>query len=271
MSARALPPAPPRAWAGMARVTTLQCLALLPPVAAVAVERGSTVLPVLGTVLLVTLVWEMAFCVGRALPLSWHGIVTALTLTVILPPSLPIWQVALTTSFGIVLGEEIFGGRGFGFLNAGVVAGTFVTFAFPGTALAGAEPMVAWATVPGLVLLIATGLLPWRVLAGTAAAMAAGPLTEGEMPAPETIAALTFGAVFLIADPFATAATSAGRWLTGALAGLLALHLGAFSGPEAAMGAIVSAALVASLAAPLVDYVAILAHTRRRRWRQSRV
>lgn len=252
---------------GMSRVTLLQAAALLPPVAAAFAERGGAILPVLAVVLLLTLIWELAFALLRALPVSWNGLTTALILTVIIPPSVPLWQVALAASFGVTLGELVFGGRGFGFLNAGVASAALLMFAFPGTALAGGEPSVALATLPGLGLLFAAGLLPWRVLGGIAIGIAAGLLPAADLPMPQTFAPLLFGAVFLFADPVATAATKTGRWLTGALAGLLAVDFGVATG--SAMGAVVSAALLASLAAPLIDHVVVLAHARRRKRRQG--
>ncbi|WP_347311968.1 RnfABCDGE type electron transport complex subunit D [Defluviimonas sp. SAOS-178_SWC] len=254
---------------GVARVTLLQAAALLPPVAAAVVERGNAVLPILAVVLLVSLIWELAFSILRALPLSWHGVTTALILTVIVPPSVPLWQVALAASFGVVIGEMIFGGRGFGFLNAAVASGAFLIFAFPGTALGGNEPSVALAALPGLGLLLATGLLPWRVLGGLVAGAAASLLPDLDLPDPQTAAPLLFGAVFLVADPVATATTRAGRWLTGALAGFLAIQFGLLTGT--AMNAVVSAALLGSLAAPLIDHVAVLFHVWRRKRRRAHV
>jgi Na+-transporting NADH:ubiquinone oxidoreductase subunit B len=48
-----------------------------------------------------------------------------------LPPTIPLWQVALGTSFGVVIGKEVFGGTGKNFLNPALTARAFLYFAFP--------------------------------------------------------------------------------------------------------------------------------------------
>jgi Na+-transporting NADH:ubiquinone oxidoreductase subunit B len=44
-------------------------------------------------------------------------LVTGSLFPLICPPTLPLWQVALGISFGVVIGKEIFGGTGKNFLN----------------------------------------------------------------------------------------------------------------------------------------------------------
>src|SRR5690606_38682643 len=41
------------------------------------------------------------------------------------------WQVALGTSFGVVVGKEIFGGTGMNILNPALTARAFLFFAYP--------------------------------------------------------------------------------------------------------------------------------------------
>jgi Na+-transporting NADH:ubiquinone oxidoreductase subunit B len=48
-----------------------------------------------------------------------------------LPPTIPLWQVALGISFGIVIGKEIFGGTGRNFLNPALTGRAFLYFAYP--------------------------------------------------------------------------------------------------------------------------------------------
>jgi Na+-transporting NADH:ubiquinone oxidoreductase subunit B len=43
----------------------------------------------------------------------------------------PLWQVALGISFGVVVGKEVFGGTGYNILNPALVARAFVFFAYP--------------------------------------------------------------------------------------------------------------------------------------------
>jgi len=49
----------------------------------------------------------------------------------VLPPTLPLWQVAIGISFGIVIGKEIFGGVGYNILNPALTARAFLFFAYP--------------------------------------------------------------------------------------------------------------------------------------------
>ena len=48
-----------------------------------------------------------------------------------MPPTAPLWQVALGISFGVVLGKEVFGGTGKNFLNPALVGRAFLYFAYP--------------------------------------------------------------------------------------------------------------------------------------------
>ncbi len=49
----------------------------------------------------------------------------------ILPATIPLWQVALGISFGVVIGKEVFGGTGKNFLNPALVGRAFLYFAYP--------------------------------------------------------------------------------------------------------------------------------------------
>jgi len=49
----------------------------------------------------------------------------------ICPPDIPLWQVALGISFGVVIGKEIFGGTGKNFLNPALTGRAFLFFAYP--------------------------------------------------------------------------------------------------------------------------------------------
>jgi len=75
--------------------------------------------------------WEVLFAVIRRHEINEGFLVTGLLIPLILPPSVPLWQVALGTSFGVVIGKEIFGGTGMNFLNPALVARAFLFFAYP--------------------------------------------------------------------------------------------------------------------------------------------
>ncbi len=61
--------------------------------------------------------------------ISW--IVSPLVLTMMLPPTIKLWVVAVATVFGIFFGKAIFGGLGKNIFNPAVVGVLFVTISFP--------------------------------------------------------------------------------------------------------------------------------------------
>ena len=73
--------------------------------------------PVLIVALVVGGAWERLFATWRKREASQGLPVIALLFTLSLPPTVPLWQVALGMSFGIVVGREVFGGTGENFLN----------------------------------------------------------------------------------------------------------------------------------------------------------
>ena len=113
--------------------------------------------------------WELIFCCLRRHELNEGMLVTGVLLPLTLPASIPLWQVALGTSFGIVIGKEVFGGSGRNFLNPALTARAFLYFnnatsmvgdrvwvavdghtsATPLGELAAAEPSTAVATIDG--------------------------------------------------------------------------------------------------------------------------
>ena len=58
-------------------------------------------------------------------------LVTGLLFPLTLPPTIPLWQVAVGICFGVVIGKEIFGGTGFNMLNPALTARAFLFFAYP--------------------------------------------------------------------------------------------------------------------------------------------
>ena len=71
------------------------------------------------------------FAVVRKHELNEGFLVTGMLFPLTLPPTIPLWQVALGISFGIVVGKEIFGGTGMNVLNPALVARAGVFFAYP--------------------------------------------------------------------------------------------------------------------------------------------
>ncbi|HEB78337.1 MAG TPA: NADH:ubiquinone reductase (Na(+)-transporting) subunit B [Methylothermaceae bacterium] len=75
--------------------------------------------------------WEVLFAVVRKHEINEGFFVTSILFALSLPPAIPLWQVALGISFGVVLGKEVFGGTGKNFLNPALTGRAFLFFAYP--------------------------------------------------------------------------------------------------------------------------------------------
>lgn len=76
--------------------------------------------------------WEALFATVRRHDINEGFFVTGFLIPLIMPATIPLWQVALGVSFGVVLGKEIFGGTGMNFLNVALLSRAFLFFAYPG-------------------------------------------------------------------------------------------------------------------------------------------
>ena len=101
--------------------------------------------PVLMVTLAVGGSWEALFAVVRRHEINEGFLVTWMLFPLILPPTVPLWQVALGITFGVVVGKEVFGGTGYNILNPALVARAFVFFAYPAQ-LSGDKVWIAAAT-----------------------------------------------------------------------------------------------------------------------------
>ena len=91
-----------------------------------------TVLPIILVSYLVGGFWEMIFAVVRKHEINEGFLVTGMLIPLVMPPTIPLWMVALATTFGVVIGKEIFGGTGYNIFNPALVARAFIFFAYPG-------------------------------------------------------------------------------------------------------------------------------------------
>jgi len=103
-------------------------------------------LPVYIVTLAVGGLWEVIFATVRKHEVAEGFLVTSLLFPLILPPEIPLWQVAIGISFGVVIGKEIFGGVGMNILNPALTARAFLFFAYP-AAISGDK---VWVAVDGL-------------------------------------------------------------------------------------------------------------------------
>jgi Na+-transporting NADH:ubiquinone oxidoreductase subunit B len=74
---------------------------------------------------------EVIFAIVRKHEVNEGFFVTGFLFPLILPPTIPLWQVALGILFGVVIGKEIFGGTGMNVLNPALLARAFLFFAYP--------------------------------------------------------------------------------------------------------------------------------------------
>ncbi len=137
--------------------------------------------------------WEALFCIVRRHELNEGFLVTGSLFPLICPPTLPLWQVALGISFGVVIGKEIFGGTGKNFLNPALTGRAFLFFAYPAQI---------------------SGNMVWTAVDGVSGATALSHAAEGGLQA--VMAATSWFDAFVGAIPGSMGETSALACLFGA-------------------------------------------------------
>lgn len=265
--------------------------------------------------------WEVLFAAVRNHEVNEGFFVTSILFALILPASIPLWQVALGITFGVVIGKEIFGGTGKNFLNPALAGRAFLFFAYPGDisgdavwivvdgvtsatplALAAAGGVAsidsagvtlmqafighipgslgstsALACLIGAAYLIYTRIASWRIMVGVFLGMVATTLLLNAIGSDTNpmfamswqwhfvLGGFAFGMVFMATDPVTGAMTDTGRWIYGALIGLMTVLVRVVNPafPEGIMLAI----LFANLFAPLIDHFVVRANIRRRQKR----
>lgn len=75
---------------------------------------------------------EVAFAMIRKHEVEEGFFVTGLIFPLVLPPTTPLWIVAVGVAFGTFFGKEVFGGTGRNIFNPALVGRLFITIAFPG-------------------------------------------------------------------------------------------------------------------------------------------
>jgi Na+-transporting NADH:ubiquinone oxidoreductase subunit B len=186
-------------------------------------------LPVFIVALLVGAVWEAVFATMRRKPVDEGVLYVAWFYALILPATVPLYQVVLGMTFGLVVGKAIYGGTGRYLINPAVLALAFHVFSYSGQLFGEG----AWVPVPGydqpttLELVVEEG--------GVAAVEAVGytwlELFAGYQPGAmgiTSVLGIVIGALFLIVTGVAS-----WRIMLGGVFGLIAavLLLNGF-GPE---------------------------------------
>ena len=154
-------------------------------------------IPVYAVTFVVGGFWEVLFAMKRGHEVNEGFFVTSILFALICPPSIPLWQVALGISFGVVIGKEVFGGTGKNFLNPALAGRAFLFFAYPASMSGDA----VWTAVDGF-----TGATPLSVVASDGLAVLEQQMSwmdafignmHGSMGEVSTLAILIGGAVLL--------------------------------------------------------------------------
>ncbi len=89
------------------------------------------VLPMVVVSYVVGLTIEFAFAVYRGHEVNEGYLVTGMLIPMIMPVDIPLWMVAISTAFAVIIAKEAFGGTGMNILNPALTARAFAFFAYP--------------------------------------------------------------------------------------------------------------------------------------------
>lgn len=113
------------------RYMSFVVIALLPAVMAAVYFWGLRVILIILVSYAFGGLTEVVFAVVRKKEIHEGFLVTGLIFPLILPPSVPLWVVAVGVVFGVMFGKEMFGGTGRNIFNPAIVGRIFLTIAFP--------------------------------------------------------------------------------------------------------------------------------------------
>ena len=102
------------------------------------------VIPILIATFVAGAICELTFAIIRKHEVNEGFLVSCALIPLTMPPDVPLWQVFIGTSFGIIIGKEIFGGVGTNIFNPALTSRAFMYFAFP-TKISGDK---VWAVGP---------------------------------------------------------------------------------------------------------------------------
>ncbi|MCB0271565.1 MAG: NADH:ubiquinone reductase (Na(+)-transporting) subunit B [Bdellovibrionales bacterium] len=176
--------------------------------------------------------WEGLFATIRKHEINEGFLVTGILFPLTLPPNIPLWQVAVGISFGVVIGKEIFGGTGKNFLNPALTARVFLYFAYPAT-MSGDQVWVAADGFSGATILGQAALGGMQAVTYTWQNAFLG-LIPGSLGETSTLACLV-GAFFLIVTGIGSWRIMTSLALSALLFTLLLNGIGSTTNPMFAM------------------------------------
>tara|TARA_B100001540_G_C15784997_1_gene632828 strand:+ start:401 stop:1555 length:1155 start_codon:yes stop_codon:yes gene_type:complete len=100
------------------------------------------VIPLIIVSYVVGLTVEFAFAVFRGHQVNEGYLVTGMLIPLVMPVDLPLWMLAISVVFAVVIGKEVFGGTGMNILNPALLSRAFLFFAYP-TYMSGDKVWVA--------------------------------------------------------------------------------------------------------------------------------
>lgn len=271
----------------------------------------------------------VSYIVGLGIEFAWAQwkkeeiqegyLVTGILMPLIIPITCPLWMLALSVAFAVILCKEIFGGTGMNIFNVALSARAFLFFSYPGQmtgdsiwvanhqifglgnnlpdATTMATPLgelalhvdIPYSTcdmlvglIPGSVgetnviaiaigalLLLVTGIASWKTMLSVfvsggimAALFSALGMTSIAWYEHLILGGYCFGAVFMATDPVTSARTEKGKYLYGALIGVMTIIIRVMNPgyPEGMMLSI----LFANMFAPLIDYCVVQGNINKR-------
>jgi Na+-transporting NADH:ubiquinone oxidoreductase subunit B len=275
---------------------------------------------------------EMMFACVRKEEVSEGYLVSGMLIALIVPASIPLWQLAIGIAFAVVLGKEVFGGTGMNIFNPAMMVRAFLFFAFAaqmsgdmiwvaGNQMAGSAPsyvvdgysaptalavvksatvnasealtaryshadlflgnipgsageMSKLAVLLGAAWLVITGVGSWRTMVGGVLGLLASAFLlttlSGATTGPLSLqcwehllcGGFLFGIVFMATDPVSSPETNTGKWIYGALIGLVTILVRTINPayPEGTMLAV----LLLNAFAPGIDHFVVAANIKRR-------
>lgn len=115
----------------MKRFMSFVVIALMPAVLGAVYFWGLRVIAIILVSYIFGGIVEVAFAITRKKEIHEGFLVTGMIFPLILPPTVPLWVVAVGIVFATVFGKEAFGGTGRNIFNPAIVGRIFLTIAFP--------------------------------------------------------------------------------------------------------------------------------------------
>lgn len=100
------------------------------------------VLPIIVVSYVTGLGIEFVFAQIRDHEINEGFLVSGMLIPLVMPVDVPLWMVAVSTAFAVIIGKEVFGGTGMNILNPALTARAFLFFAYP-TKMSGDKVWIA--------------------------------------------------------------------------------------------------------------------------------